>query len=152
MTILERKIRFPSAVLCSGPVGVYFASGVEIEGNAEAALARMRPLDIAGNMLPYSALIDLRHLLRLHAVCAGFGGEDVLPVAGSTSVSGSDAEGRLALRVQNNLGVERDSLGVLVLAPGPDIPWTLGIHPSSIEEFIEALTECAASQSGRAVA
>lgn len=152
MMLFERRLHFPSAVLCAGPAGVYSAFGLEIEGNAEAGLARVRALDAEGRLLPFTVLVDLRHLLKLRVVGAARETEAVLPVAGGTSVLGCDEDGRLILRVQTLLQVARDSLGVLVLAPGPDIPWTLGVHAGRVGEFLAALDECAAGVAGVAVA
>jgi hypothetical protein len=152
MMLCERRLNFPSAVLCAGPAGVYFAFGVEIEGNAEAGLARVRALDAEGSPLPFTVFVDLRHRLNLHVVGTARETEAMLPVAGGTGVLGYGEDGRLILCVQTTLQVERDSLGVLVLAPGPDIPWTLGVHAGRVKEFLAALDECAAGVAGVAVA
>src|SRR5664280_1351514 len=118
MMLVERHLRFPTAVLCAGPAGVFCTYGLEIEGNAEAGLARVRAIDADGHPLPCTILVDLHELPH---------GVGVLPVGGRTSVSGCDEDGHLMLRVQATLEIERDSLGVLVWAPGPDIPWSLGV-------------------------
>ena len=152
MMLFQRHLHFPSAVLCAGPAGVYFAYGLEIEGNAEAGLARVRALDAEGHPRPFTVLVDLHHLLNLRVVGTARETEALLPVAGGTSVLGCGEDGRLILRVQTTLQVERDSLGVLVLAPGPDIPWTLGVHAEQVGEFLAALDECAAGVAGVAVA
>jgi hypothetical protein len=152
MMLFERHLHFPSAVLCAGAGGVYFAHGVEIKGNAEAGLARIRALDDEGQPLPFTVLMDFRHLARLRHVCAGRESGAVLPVTGGTSVTGVDQDGHLVLRVQTTLAVECDSLNVLVLAPGPEIPWTLGVPAERVAEFLAALEECTAGVSAIAVA
>ena len=152
MMLFERRIRFPAAVLCAGPAGVYFASGVEIEGSAEAGLARVRALDPEGQRLAFTVLLDLRHLVSLRLAATAGRPELVLPVGGSTCAAGCDEQGRLILRVQSTVQVERDSLGVLVLAPGPEIPWTIGIHAAHVDEFLSVLEECASGYPGMAVA
>jgi hypothetical protein len=152
MMLFERRLHFPSAVLCAGPAGVYFAFGLEVEGNAEAGLARVRALDAEGNPLPFTVLVDLHHLLNLRAVGTARETEALLPVTGGTSVLGCGEDGQLILRVQTTLQIERDSLGVLVLAPGPEIPWTLGVHAGRVGEFLSVLDECAAGVAGVAVA
>jgi hypothetical protein len=152
MMLFERRLHFPSAVLCAGPAGVYFAFGLEIEGNAEAGLARVRALDAEGIPLPFTVLVDLRHRLNLRVVGTARETEAMLPVAGGTSVLGCGEDGRLILCVQTALQVERDSLGVLVLAPGPDIPWTPGVHAGQVQAFLAVPDECAAGVPGVAVA
>ena len=147
MMLFQRRLHFPSAVLCAGPVGVFFAFGIEVEGNAEAGVARVRATDAEGRPLPFTVLVDLHELAHLHRVCAVPGAEAVFPVAGGTSISGCDEEGNLVMCVQSVLQVEQDSLGVLVLAPGPDIPWTLGVHAETVAEFLAALDDCTAGAS-----
>jgi hypothetical protein len=152
MILFERRLQFPSAVLCAGPAGVYFAFGLEIEGNAEAGLARVRALDGEGRPMPFTALVDLRHRANLRAICAKPDAEAIYPVGGGTSVVGCGEDGRLILCLQTTLQIERDSLGVLVLAPGPNIPWTLGVHPARVGDFLAALDECTAGVAAVAVA
>jgi len=152
MMLFQHHLRFPAGVLCAGPAGVFFAFGVEIEGNAEAGVARVRATDAAGRPLPFTVLVDLQELPRLHRICATPGAEAILPVAGGISVSGCDGEGHLVMCVQSALGVERDSLGVLVLVPGPDIPWTLGVHAETVAGFLAALDDCIAGAALAAVA
>ena len=143
MMHVERHLRFPAAVLCAGPAGVFFTYGLEIEGNAEAGLARVRAIDADGHPLPFTILVDLHELPH---------GVGVLPVGGRTSVSGCDEDGHLMLRVQATLEIERDSLGVLVWAPGPDIPWSLGVPADGVQEFLGALEDCVAGAVVAAVA
>jgi hypothetical protein len=147
MIFSERRLRFSSGVLCAGSAGVYFAHGVEIEVNAEAGLARVRAVDASGRPLPFTVLVDSRHLAHLRAVAAGRESEAVLLVEGGTSVTGIDETGHLALRVQTSLEIECDALGVLVLAPGPGIPWTIGIPADAVAPFLSALAGCAAGAS-----
>ena len=151
MMLLQRRIRFPNAVLCAGPAGVYFASGVEVEASVEAGLARVRALDNDGQFLPFTVLVDLHHVVGLR-MAALRSTETVLPVGGATCAAGCDDQGTLILRVQSTLQVERDSLGVLVLAPGPDMPWTIGLHAAAVDEFLALIGECAAACPGIAVA
>jgi hypothetical protein len=144
MMLFERRLQFPSAVLCAGPSGVFFSFGIEVEGNAEAGVARVRATDADGRPLPFTVLVDLHELTHLHRICAEPEAAGVLPVAGGTSISGCDEEGHLMLRVQSVLAVERDSLGVLVLTPGPDIPWSLGVSGGILHDFLAALDDCVA--------
>jgi hypothetical protein len=152
MILVQHRLRFPAAVLCAGPAGVFFASGIDVEGNPGAGIARMRATDTDGRPFPFSVLVDLRELPRLRRICETRGADATLPVAGGTSISGCDEEGNLVMRVQGTLSVERDSLGVLVLAPGPDIPWTLGVHADAVDPFICALEDCVACAPIAAVA
>jgi hypothetical protein len=152
MMLFQHHLRFPSAVLCAGPTGVFFSSGIDVEGNPEAGVARIRATDGDGRPLPFTVLVDLHELPHLQRICAEPGSEAALPVAGGTSVSGCDEEGHLVLRVQSVLSIERDSLGVLVLAPGPDIPWTLGVHADAVQEFLAMLGDCIAGAPLAAVA
>jgi hypothetical protein len=152
MTPVERHINFPTAVLCAGPVGVYFAYGLEIEGNAEAGLARVRATDADGRPMLFSILVDLNELSPLRRICTTPNGAGVLPVGGGTSISGCDEEGQLMMKVQSTLEIERDSLGVLVLVPGPEIPWSLGVPPGWVNEFLALLEGCASGAALAAVA
>jgi hypothetical protein len=142
MMLIERHLRFPSAVLCAGPSGVFFAYGLEIEGNAEAGLARVRAMDADGHAVVNSVLVDLNELPHLRRICATPNGAGVLPVGGGTSVSGYDEDGFLMMKMQATLGIECDSLGVLVLVPGPDIPWSLGVPPECVNSFLSLLEDC----------
>ena len=152
MMLVERHLRFSSAVLCAGPAGVFFAYGLAIEGNAEAGLARVRALDAGDHPLPFTVLVDLRHLSLLRRICTASDGAGVLPVGGETSISGCDEDGQLLLRVQSTLEIERDSLGVLVLVPGPAIPWSLGVPADRVNDFLAALEDCTAGAALAAVA
>jgi hypothetical protein len=151
MMLVERQLRFSSAVLCAGPAGVFFSYGLQIVGNAEAGLARVRAMD-AGGPLPFTVLVDLRHLSHLRRIATAPASAGVLPVGGETSVSGCDEDGHMMLRVQCTLEIEHDSLGVLVLAPGPAIPWSLGVPADSVNEFLAALEDCTAGAALAAVA
>ena len=102
--------------------------------------------------LMFTVLVDLNALSHLHRICTVPDGAGMLPVAGGTSVSGCDEEGLLMLKVQSTLGIEHDSLGVLVLAPGPEIPWSLGVPPDRVNEFLAALEDCTAGAALVAVA
>jgi hypothetical protein len=152
MMHVERHLRFSAAVLCAGPAGVFFTYGLESEGNAEAGLARVRAIDADGHPLPFTILVDLHELPHLRRICVAPDGVRVLPVGGRTSVSGCDEDGHLMLRVQATLEIERDSLGVLVWAPGPDIPWSLGVPADGVREFLGALEDCVAGAVVAAVA
>jgi hypothetical protein len=126
---------------------VFFSFGIEVEGNAEAGVARVRATDADGRPLPFSVLVDLHELTHLRRICAGPANAAILPVAGETSVSGCDEDGHLVMRVQSVLAVERDSLGGLVLAPGPGIPWSLGVHADTVDQFLALLEDCTAGVS-----
>lgn len=152
MMPVEHRLRFPAAVLCAGPVGVFFAYGLEIEGNVEAGLARLRATDAGGRPMIFSVLVDLNGLPHLRRICTMPNGAGILPVSGGTSVSGCDENGILMMKVQETLEIERDSLGVLVLAPGPEIPWSLGVPPGQVGEFLSLLEECVAGAALVAVA
>ena len=152
MMLVERHLRFPTPVLCAGPAGAFFTYGLEIAGNAEAGLARIRAVDADGHLSPFTVLVDLHELTHLRRVCTAPAGVGVLPVAGGTSVSGCDQDGRLMLCEQATLEIEHDSLGVLVLAPGPDIPWSLGVPADQVKDFLAALEDCAAGVALAAVA
>ena len=152
MMLFQRHFHFPSGVLCAGPSGVFFSFGIEIEGNAEAGVARVRATDADGRPLPFTVLIDLHELAHLRRICAGPASAAILPVAGETSIAGCDEDGHLMMRVQSVLAVERDSLGALVLAPGPGIPWSLGVHGDTVDEFLAALDDCTAGAALAAVA
>jgi len=152
MMLVERHLRFSSAVLCAGPAGVFFAYGLAVEGNVEAGLARVRAMDVGAHPLPFTVLVDLHHLSLLRRICTASDGAGVLPVGGETSVSGWDEEGHLMLRVQSTLEIERDSLGVLVLVPGPAIPWSLGVPAEGVNDFLAVLEDCTAGAALAAVA
>ena len=152
MMLVERHLRFSSAVLCAGPAGVFFAYGLAVEGNAEAGLARVRAMDAGDRPLPFTVLVDLHHLSHLRRICSRSDGAGVFPVGGETSISGWDDEGHLMLRVQSTLEIEHDSLGVLVLAPGPAIPWSLGVAADRVNDFLAALEDCTAGAALAAVA
>jgi hypothetical protein len=142
MMLVERHLRFPTPVLCAGPAGAFFTYGLEIAGNAEAGLARIRAVNADGHLSPYTVLVDLSDLAHLRRICTAAAGAGILPIGGGTSVSGCDEGGRLMLREQSTLEIEHDSLGVLVLAPGPAIPWSLGVPPDMVNDFLGALEEC----------
>lgn len=152
MTLVERRLRFSSPVLCAGPAGVFFAYGLAVEGNAEAGLARVRAMDAGSHPLPFTVLVDLRHVSLLRRICTTSAGSCVIPVGGETSISGCDEDGHLMLRVQSTLEIEHDSLGVLVLVPGPAIPWSLGVPPDRVGDFLAALDDCTAGAALAAVA
>ncbi len=152
MMLFQKHLHFPSGVLCAGPSGVFFSFGIEVEGNAEAGVARVRATDADGRPLPFSVLVDLRELTCLRRICAGPATAAIIPVAVGTSISGCDEDGHLMMRVQSVLAVERDSLGGLVLAPGPGIPWSLGVHGDTVEEFLASLDDCTAGVPLAAVA
>src|SRR5271165_6283050 len=139
MMLVERHLRFSAPVLCAGPAGAFFTYGLEISGNLEAGLARIRAVDADGRPAPFTILVDLRELAHLRRICTAPTGVGVLPVRGGTSISGSDENGHLMLCEQATLGIERDSLGVLVLAPGPGIPWSLGVPADQVNDFLAAL-------------
>jgi hypothetical protein len=152
MVLVERHLHFPTPVLCAGPAGAFFTHGLEIAGNAEAGLARLRAVDAEGHPSPFTVLVDLGDLAHLRRICTAAAGAGILPVGGSSSVSGCDEGGRLMLCEQSTLEIEHDSLGVLVLAPGPDIPWSLGVPPDKVEDFLRALEDCTAGAALAAVA
>ncbi len=152
MMLVERHLRFPTPVLCAGPAGAFFTYGLEIAGNPEAGLARLRAVDADGHPSPFTVLVDLRELAPLRRICTAPAGVGVLAVGGGTSVSGCDESGHLMLCEQAILQIERDSLGVLVLAPGPDIPWSLGVPADQVNDFLGALEDCAAGAALAAVA
>jgi hypothetical protein len=152
MMLIKRQISFSTAVLCAGPAGVFFAHGLEIEGNPEAGLVRVRAVEADGSPMLYSVIVDLNGLSLLRRICSSPSGAGILQVGGGTSVSGCDEEGVLMMKVQSTLEIERDTLGVLVLAPGPDIPWALGIPADNVEDFLASLADCAAGAALSAVA
>lgn len=152
MMIIERQISFSTAVLCAGPAGVFFAHGLEIEGNPEAGLARVRAVEADGSPMVYSVIVDLNRLSQLRRICSTPDGAGILPICGGTSVSGCDEAGVLVMKVQSTLEIERDTLGVLVLAPGPDISWSLGVPSDKVGEFLAVLEGCTAGAALAAVA
>jgi hypothetical protein len=81
MMHVERHLRFPAAVLCAGPAGVFFTYGLEIEGNAEAGLARVRAIDADGHPLPFTILVDLHELPPLRRICVAPDGVRMLVLA-----------------------------------------------------------------------
>ncbi len=143
MILGERHLRFSSPVLCARPGGVFFAYGLDVEGDAGAGLAQLRATDANGHPSPFTVLVDLHELSSLRRICLAPDGIGTLPVGGGPSVTDCDEDGRLTLRTQSTLELERDSLGVLVLAPGPAIPWSLGVPAGQVREFLAAVEACA---------
>jgi hypothetical protein len=152
MMLVERYLRFSTPVLCAGPAGAFFTYGLEIAGNAEAGLVRLRAVDADGHPSPFTVLVNLHEFEHLRRICTAPAGVGVLPVGGGTSVSGCDKGGHLMLCEQATLEIERDSLGVLVLAPGPDIPWSLGVPADQVNDFLAALEACTVGAALAAVA
>jgi hypothetical protein len=136
MMLVERHLRFSTPVLCAGPAGAFFTYGLEIAGNAEAGLARLRAVDADGHPSPFTVLVNLHEFEHLRRICAAPAGVGV----------------HLMLCEQATLEIERDSLGVLVLAPGPDIPWSLGVPADQVNDFLAALEDCTVGAALAAVA
>ena len=80
MMLVERHLRFPTPVLCAGPAGAFFTYGLEIAGNPEAGLARLRAVDADGHPSPFTVLVDLRELAPLRRICTAPAGVGVLAV------------------------------------------------------------------------
>jgi len=152
MMLVERHLRFSIPVLCAGPGGAFYAHGLEIACNTEEGLARLRAVDADGRPSRYTVLVALRELAQLRRICTRPDGAGVLPVDGGASVTGCDADGHLMLCEQATLEIEHDSLGVLVLAPGPNIPWSLGVPAGQVDDFFAALEDCTAGATLAAVA